>query len=409
MTQEYKNTITWMAERLPMYQKLGKAAFNAGLDNINKLDKHLSHPHKHFNSIHIAGTNGKGSTSHMLASILQEAGYKVGLYTSPHLKDYRERIRVNGELISEDAVVQFIDINREFLEQNAFSFFEMSVGMAFDYFAKSKVDIAIIETGLGGRLDSTNIITPLLSIITNIGMDHLGVLGNSLEAIAREKAGIIKRNTPVVIGEYTQETKPIFQDVAIKNEAKIHYVNHNKPLLYSLDLKGVYQEYNARTVIEAIGVLNSLKTKYSVSEKAIGNGLEQVVTNTGLMGRWQVLKEAPLTVCDTAHNAHALLRVADQIKVQKYDQLHIIIGMVSDKEADKVLELLPKKAIYYFCAPAINRALDVNELQSIALKYDLKGTTYRSTMEAYQAAIENSTERDMIFIGGSNFVVAEIL
>lgn len=409
MTQEYKNTITWMAERLPMYQKLGKAAFNAGLDNINKLDKHLSHPHKHFNSIHIAGTNGKGSTSHMLASILQEAGYKVGLYTSPHLKDYRERIRVNGELISEDAVVQFIDINREFLEQNTFSFFEMSVGMAFDYFAKNKVDIAIIETGLGGRLDSTNIITPLLSIITNIGMDHLGVLGNSLEAIAREKAGIIKRNTPVVIGEYTQETKPIFKDAAIKNEVKIHYVNHNKPLLYTLDLKGLYQEYNARTVIEAIGVLNSLKTTYSVSKKAITNGLERVVANTGLMGRWQVLKEAPLTICDTAHNAHAILRVTEQIKEQKYDHLHIVIGMVSDKEADKVLELLPKKAIYYFCAPAIDRALDVKELQSIALKYDLKGSTYRSTAEAYQAAIENSTDRDMIFIGGSNFVVAEIL
>lgn len=409
MTQEYKNTITWMVERLPMYQKLGKAAFNAGLDNINKLDKHLSHPHKHFNSIHIAGTNGKGSTSHMLASILQEAGYKVGLYTSPHLKDYRERIRVNGELISEDAVVQFIDINREFLEQNTFSFFEMSVGMAFDYFAKNKVDIAIIETGLGGRLDSTNIITPLLSIITNIGMDHLGVLGNSLEAIAREKAGIIKRNTPVVIGEYTQETKPIFKDAAIKNEAKIHYVNHNKPLLYTLDLKGLYQEYNARTVIEAIGVLNSLKTTYSVSKKAITNGLERVVANTGLMGRWQVLKEEPLTICDTAHNAHAILRVTEQIKEQKYDHLHIVIGMVSDKEADKVLELLPKKAIYYFCAPAIDRALDVKELQSIALKYDLKGSTYRSTAEAYQAAIENSTDRDMIFIGGSNFVVAEIL
>ena len=398
-----------MVEQLPMYQKLGKAAFNAGLDNINKLVKHLNHPHKQFDSIHIAGTNGKGSTSHMLASILQEAGYKVGLYTSPHLKDYRERIRVNGELISEEAVVQFIDANREFLEQNTFSFFEMSVGMAFDYFAKSKVDIAIIETGLGGRLDSTNIITPLLSVITNIGMDHIGVLGNSLEAIAKEKAGIIKRNTPVVIGEYTEETKPSFQNIATQNNAAIHYVNHDKPLLYNLDLKGFYQEYNARTVLEAINVLNSLKLKYRVSEKAIAYGLERVVANTGLMGRWQVLKEAPLTICDTAHNAHALLRVADQIKNQKYDQLHIVIGMVSDKEADKVLELLPKQAIYYFCAPAINRALDVNELQSIALKYNLKGNTYRSTLEAYQAAIKNSTKKDMIFIGGSNFVVAEIL
>src|SRR5690554_905071 len=409
MTQEYKNTITWMVEQLPMYQKLGKVAFNAGLDNIEKLDKHLKHPHKQFDSIHIAGTNGKGSTSHMLASILQEAGYKVGLYTSPHLKDYRERIRVNGELISEEAVVQFIDTNRGFLKQNAFSFFEMSVGMAFDYFAKSKVDIAIIETGLGGRLDSTNIITPLLSIITNIGLDHLGVLGNSLEAIAKEKAGIIKRNTPVVIGEYTDETKPIFHDIAMRNEASTHYVNHDQALLHKLDLKGLYQEYNARTVIKAIEVLNNLNLKYSIAEKTISNGLKRVVKNTGLMGRWQVLKETPLTICDTAHNAHALLRVAEQIKKQKYEQLHIVIGMVSDKEADGMLALLPKQAIYYFCAPAIDRALDVKELQTIASKYGLKGITYPTTSKAYQAAIENSTEKDMIFIGGSNFIVSEIL
>lgn len=409
MTQEYKNTITWMVEQLPMYQKLGKVAFNAGLDNIEKLDKHLKHPHKQFDSIHIAGTNGKGSTSHMLASILQEAGYKVGLYTSPHLKDYRERIRVNGELISEEAVVQFIDTNRGFLKQNAFSFFEMSVGMAFDYFAKSKVDIAIIETGLGGRLDSTNIITPLLSIITNIGLDHLGVLGNSLEAIAKEKAGIIKRNTPVVIGEYTDETKPIFHDIAMRNEASTHYVNHDQALLHKLDLKGLYQEYNARTVIKAIEVLNNLNLKYSIAEKTISNGLKRVVKNTGLMGRWQVLKETPLTICDTAHNAHALLRVAEQIKKQKYEQLHIVIGMVSDKEADGILALLPKQAIYYFCAPAIDRALDVKELQTIASKYGLKGITYPTTSKAYQAAIENSTEKDMIFIGGSNFIVSEIL
>ncbi|HLW15640.1 MAG TPA: folylpolyglutamate synthase/dihydrofolate synthase family protein [Flavobacteriaceae bacterium] len=409
MTQEYKNTITWMVEQLPMYQKLGKVAFNAGLDNIEKLDKHLKHPHKQFDSIHIAGTNGKGSTSHMLASILQEAGYKVGLYTSPHLKDYRERIRVNGELISEEAVVQFIDTNRGFLKQNAFSFFEMSVGMAFDYFAKSKVDIAIIETGLGGRLDSTNIITPLLSIITNIGLDHLGVLGNSLEAIAKEKAGIIKRNTPVVIGEYTDETKPIFHDIAMRNEASTHYVNHDQALLHKLDLKGLYQEYNARTVIKAIEVLNNLNLKYSIAEKTISNGLKRVVKNTGLMGRWQVLKETPLTICDTAHNAHALLRVAEQIKKQKYEQLHIVIGMVSDKEADGILALLPKQAIYYFCAPAIDRALDVKELQTIASKYGLKGITYPTTSKAYQAAIENSTKKDMIFIGGSNFIVSEIL
>lgn len=407
MKKDYKETLDWMVNSLPMYQKLGKTAFHPGLENINKLDSHLKHPHKEFASVHIAGTNGKGSTSHMLASILQEAGYKVGLYTSPHLKDYRERIRINGTPISEDAVVSFIQKNREFLEESHYSFFEMSVGLAFQYFAENKVDIAIIETGLGGRLDSTNILNPLLSIITNIGMDHLGMLGDSIEVIAAEKAGIIKMNTPVVIGEFTEKTKAIFKEVAKKNDAPIHWVNQSKTLSYTLDLIGAYQKYNALTVLEAIDILK--KQDYKISKKAITNGLLRVVANTGLMGRWQVLKHEPLTVCDTAHNSHALKRVVYQIKQQKYNRLHFVIGMVSDKEVDKALEQLPQEATYYFCAPAIIRALDVATLQAMALKHKLKGDIYSNVKKAYEAAIENSTHEDMIFIGGSNFVVAEVL
>lgn len=409
MKKEYDKTIAWMFKQLPMYQKIGKTAFNAGLDNIKKLDQHLNHPHTQFDSIHIAGTNGKGSTSHMLASVLQEAGYKVGLYTSPHIKDYRERIRINGNPISEEAVVRFINSNKLFLEQHKLSFFEMSVGMAFHYFAENKVDIAIVETGLGGRLDSTNIIQPLLSIITNIGMDHLGVLGNSLEVIAKEKAGIIKQNTPVVIGEYTEELKPVFIDIARVNNSEIHWVHHENTLTYTLDLKGTYQKYNARTVLEAIKVLNGLQLKYTISDKSITNGLQKVVRNTGLLGRWQILNEAPLIICDTAHNEHALNRVVAQIEKQKYHRLHIVLGMVSDKEIEDILAILPKEACYYFCSPAINRAIDAIELQKIAHTYNLKGEAYGSVKLAYQAALEGSTKEDMIFIGGSNFVVSEIL
>jgi len=409
MDKEYKKTITWMVEQLPMYQQLGKIAFNAGLANIEKLDKHLKHPHRQFDSIHVAGTNGKGSTCHMLASILQEAGYKVGLYTSPHLKDYRERIRINGEPITKEAVVKFISENRTFFEQQKLSFFEMSVGMAFHYFEENNIDIAIIETGLGGRLDSTNIIHPLLSVITNIGMDHLGILGNSLEAIAKEKAGIIKRNTPVIIGEYTKETKAVFQDIAKSNNSEIHWVNHKQPLDYNLDLKGFYQKYNALTVLEVIKALNNLKRKYHISNNDISIGLKNVIKNTGLKGRWQTLNENPLTICDTAHNTHAISHVVKQIEDQEYETLHIVLGMVSDKEVNDILELLPKQAIYYFCSPAINRAMDANELRDKAIDHELTGEVYESTKQAYQAAIQNSSKGDLIFIGGSNFVVSEVL
>ncbi len=407
MEKKYKEIVAWMANQLPMYQKLGKTAFNASLDNIILLDKHLKHPHKQFKSIHIAGTNGKGSTSHMLASILQEAGYKVGLYTSPHLKDYRERIRVNGKTISKSAVVDFIENNQELLKANHFSFFEMSVGMAFDYFAKEKIDFAIIETGLGGRLDSTNIIQPILSIITNIGMDHIGVLGNSLSAIAQEKAGIIKENTPVVIGETTNETELVFKNIATQRSAPLYIVDQQKPNKYSLDLKGDYQKQNTRTVLQAIDILKKLGI--SISEKAITNGLLHVVDNTGLMGRWQILNQKPLVVCDTAHNTHALTQVVKQIKKEEYAHLHIVLGLVSDKEIEDILQLLPTEATYYFCSPDINRALEANKLQFLADNHNLKGDIYSSVKKAYQAAIENSTIDDMIYIGGSNFVVAEIL
>lgn len=408
MNQDYEDTLKWMLEQLPMYQQLGKIAYHPGLGNTNMLDAHLDFPHKNFHSIHIAGTNGKGSTSHMLASILQEAGYKVGLYTSPHLKDYRERIRINGEPISQKAVVDFIQQNKEFLEQSDYSFFEMSVGLAFDYFSKEEVDIAVIETGLGGRLDSTNIINPLVSIITNIGMDHFGMLGGSIEAIAKEKAGIIKEHTPIVIGEATEETRKIFLEIATEKAAPIHWVDQITPHSYKLDLLGNYQKYNVRTVLRAIQILKE-ENELEITEQNIVDGLSSVVTNTGLMGRWQILNTAPLTVCDTAHNAHALSRVVEQIKEQTYKNLHFVIGMVSDKDVDKALEVLPQEATYYFCAPAVNRALDAKTLQEMALKHKLVGKTFNSTKEAYNAAIENSSKEDMLFIAGSNFVVAEIL
>lgn len=407
MKNKYTEAIDWMIHHLPMFQKIGNTAFHPGLDNIHELEQHLGQPHREFASIHIAGTNGKGSTSHMLASILQEAGYKVGLYTSPHLKDYRERIRINGKPIEKASVVEFIQENKNFLEQKDYSFFEMSVGMAFQYFAKNKVDIAIVETGLGGRLDSTNILNPLLSIITNIGMDHLGILGNSIEAIAKEKAGIIKENTPIIIGEHTKETKAVFEQIALEKQAPIYWVDQKQKMNYTLDLQGNYQKYNALSVLKAIAILK--EQNYKITEDAIKKGLQRVTANTGLMGRWQILGQQPLIVCDTAHNTHALSRVLQQIKMQKYKELHIVLGMVSDKEVDKILALLPEHANYYFCAPKIDRALKAEDLQKTAGKYNLIGNSYNSINEAYLTAIQNSNKEDMIFIGGSNFVVAEIL
>lgn len=404
----YQETTNWMFNQLPMYQLQGASAYKKDLTNIHLLAEHLDNPHKNLNCIHVAGTNGKGSTSHMLASILQEAGYKVGLYTSPHLKDFRERIKINGAEISEDFVCEFINTHKTFFEENDMSFFEMSVGLAFDYFAKEKTDIAIIEVGLGGRLDATNIITPMVSVITNIGIDHVQFLGNTLELIATEKAGIIKPEVPVVIGEYTPETHPVFLAKAKENNAEIYFASDLILETYPSDLIGDYQEHNKKTVIQTFKILNE-KTDFKVSDENIQSGLLHVVKNTGLLGRWQQLGENPKVICDTAHNKNGLEIVLRQIQKETFENLHIVLGVVNDKELDEVLPLFPKNATYYFCKPNIPRGLDASLLQEKALQFALNGNAYGSVTEAYITAQNNSTKNDFICIGGSTFVVGELL
>lgn len=403
----YKDTVQWMFTQLPMYQKQGKSAYKVDLSNTVFLAKHLNNPENKFKSIHVAGTNGKGSTSHMLASILQEAGYKVGLYTSPHLKDYRERIKINGKEISKQFVIQFIKRNQVFFETNALSFFEMTVGMAFDYFAKQKVDVAIIEVGLGGRLDSTNIIIPEVSVITNIGIDHTQFLGNTLKAIAFEKGGIIKEKIPVVIGETQKETKEVFLNLSKDKNAEIIFADKIEAKKYESDLKGSYQEKNSKTAVQTI---LKLKAKgFSVSEKNIKNGLLNVVLNTGLLGRWQVLSESPKVICDTAHNKEGLEIVMKQLKNETFKDLHIVFGVVSDKDLDSIIRLLPKQASYYLCRPNINRGLDVAKLKSFFKSKKFNCESYNSVYEAYKNAVSCAKEEDVIYIGGSTFVVAEII
>ena len=402
----YQETTEWLFNQLPMFQQQGASAYKKDLSNTIALVNHLNNPENKFKSIHVAGTNGKGSTSSMLASILQEAGCKVGLYTSPHLKDFRERIKINGKEITEDYVVQFVKENKSFFEQNQLSFFEMTVGLAFEYFANEKVDVAIIEVGLGGRLDSTNIITPLVSVITNIGFDHTQFLGNTLELIATEKAGIIKNNIPVVIGECLPETKNVFIDIAHKNNSPIHFAQDNKIQDLPCDLLGDYQIQNKKTVLQAIELLNN---HFTISDQAIKQGLLNVVKNTGLLGRWQQLGENPTIICDTAHNAHGLQIVMNQIKKQKFNQLHIVLGVVNDKDLDSILPLFPKNAFYYFCKPTISRGLDTAILKENALEYNLKGTECNSVSEAYALARLEASKNDFIYIGGSTFVVAEII
>lgn len=404
----YPETLDWMFSQLPMYQKQGASAYKEDLTNTILLANHLHNPEKEIKTIHVAGTNGKGSTSHFLASILQEAGYKTGLYTSPHLKDFRERIKIDGKDISEDFVVSFIAQNKSFFEENQLSFFEMTVGLAFDYFRQEKVDIAIIEVGLGGRLDSTNIITPLLSVITNIGMDHVQFLGNTMEKIAFEKAGIIKSKTPVVIGEYTSETKSVFEKKASETQSEIFFASDIIQETYPSVLLGDYQKQNKKTVLQAIRVLQSQK-QFQISEGNIKNGFWNVVKNTGLQGRWQQLKQVPKVICDTAHNKHGLEIVINQVNNQKFDNLHIVLGVVNDKDLDDVLPLFPKNAIYYFCRPDIPRGLDASTLQQKATSFGLNGKVYNSVTEAYKNALENASESDFIYVGGSTFVVAEIL
>ena len=403
----YQETTAWMFSQLPMYQLQGASAYKKDLTNTTLLLNHLDNPQQKLNCIHVAGTNGKGSTSHMLASILQEAGYKVGLYTSPHLKDYRERIKINGIEIAEDFVCDFINTNKSFFEEADISFFEMSVGLAFSYFNQKKVDIAIIEVGMGGRLDATNIITPLLAVITNIGLDHTQFLGNTIPLIAGEKAGIIKPTIPVVIGEYTTETKSVFLAKAKENKAEIYFASDLINSKYVSDLKGDYQEQNKKTVLQTIEVLTTT-TKFKVSEQSIQNGLNKVIANTGLRGRWQQLNASPKTICDTAHNKEGLQIVLHQIKKEKYKQLHIVLGMVNDKDLVEILPLFPKDAIYYFCKPDIPRGLDAALLKDKAFIFKLRGQVYNSVVEAYLTAVNNASKEDFIYIGGSTFVVAEL-
>lgn len=404
----YQETINWMFNQLPMYQLQGASAYKKDLTNAITLGNHLGNPQQNIKCIHVAGTNGKGSTSHMLASILQEAGYKVGLYTSPHLRDYRERIKINGEEISEDFVCDFINANKVFFESNDMSFFEMTVGLAFEYFAKEKVDIAIIEVGMGGRLDATNIITPLVSVITNIGLDHTQFLGNTLELIAFEKAGIIKPNIPVVIGEYLSETKPVFLAKAAANNSEIYFAGELISENYPSELMGDYQVHNKKTVVQTISLLNSQGT-FKISEDTIKSGLLNVKKNTGLEGRWQQLAESPKIICDTAHNKDGLEIVLKQIQKEKFDTLHIVLGVVNDKDLDDILPLFPTNAVYYFCKPNIPRGLDAKILQEKAAIFNLKGEVYNSVSESYKKAIQNANDSDFIYVGGSTFVVAEIL
>nr|WP_321244359.1 folylpolyglutamate synthase/dihydrofolate synthase family protein [uncultured Psychroserpens sp.] len=402
----YQDTLDWMFKQLPMYQNQGKTAFKKDLSNTIHLATHIKNPELKFKSIHVAGTNGKGSTSHMIASILQEAGYKVGLYTSPHLKDFRERIKINGKEISKQFVIGFIKRNKLFFEQQQLSFFEMTVGMAFDYFAKQKVDIAVIEVGLGGRLDSTNIITPEISVITNIGMDHTQFLGTTYEAIATEKAGIIKPNTPVIIGETQKETKDVFIGVAKVNTAKIYFAD-DITSDYKSDLKGNYQKHNIKTATRALHVLN--EASFNISEENIRIGLQNVIKNTGLKGRWQELQLAPKVICDTAHNKEGLTYIVKQIGQEHYKTLHMVFGVVSDKDLDSILPLLPKEAIYYFCKPNVSRGLDAETLKLKFISNGFKGQAYQSVIAALDEAKKCANSEDLIYVGGSTFVVAEVV
>jgi dihydrofolate synthase/folylpolyglutamate synthase len=402
----YQETTEWLFKQLPMFQMQGAIAYKKDLTNTHLLMDQLNHPELKFKSVHVAGTNGKGSTSSMIASILQEAGYKVGLYTSPHLKDFRERIRINGETISEDFVVDFVKNNKPFFEANALSFFEMTVGLAFDYFVKEQVDVAVIEVGMGGRLDSTNVITPLVSVITNIGFDHTQFLGDTLAKIAAEKAGIIKQNIPVVIGEYHQETYPVFQNKAAAEQAPIFFAHTAPEVSFPCALQGDYQKHNKKTVLQTIEVL---RATFSISEAHLKAGFQNVIVNTGLLGRWQVLQEKPFAVCDTAHNAHGLAEVLAQIAQQDYDTLHVVLGVVNDKDLDTILPLFPKNAVYYFSKPNMPRGLDAAILQEKALSYGLAGQVYHSVPAAYEKALSRANSSDFIYVGGSTFVVAEIV
>ena len=427
---DYQQTLDYLYAQLPMFTRVGESAYRKDLHNTIALCAELGNPQHKFKTIHVAGTNGKGSVSHMLAAILQTAGYKTGLYTSPHLKDFRERIRINGEMIPQQNVVDFVEQNSRLFIELSPSFFEVTVAMAFEYFAQEKVDIAIIEVGLGGRLDSTNIIQSEVSVITNIGMDHMHILGNTLDEIAKEKAGIIKTNTPVVIGEFTPETKSVFLAKADDVNAPITYASQEwevisdklldgkralelrnptlqKNIQLKLDLTGTYQTKNVRTVLSAISEI--CKKGFSVKDEQIISALAQVKYLTGLNGRWQTLQIQPLIICDTGHNEDGIKEVIKNISTVTFKDLHMVIGMVNDKDSRKVLSLFPKNATYYFCAPNLPRAKPVLDLQNQAVEFGLIGDAYPSVLNALSAAKSKAQVDDFIFVGGSTFVVAEVV
>lgn len=402
----YKNTLEWLFSQLPMYQRAGKVAYKADLKNSISLDLHLAHPHTFYKCIHIAGTNGKGSTSHMLASVLQEAGYKVGLYTSPHLKDFRERIRVNGEMCSEQFVVDFVNRNTSFFKDHQLSFFEMTVGMAFQYFKEQKVDVAVIETGLGGRLDSTNIITPIVTAITNIDKDHTAILGNTHLKIAAEKAGIIKSTIPIVIGETRDHLKKLFKEKATSLNSPIYFIDH-RTSHQATDLKGDYQASNVRVVEKVIELLR--KEGFTISSAVLKSGLLKVARNTNLRGRYDIISETPKTILDTAHNVAGIRLLINQIKAENYQELHIVLGMVSDKDATSVIKLLPKTAFYYISKPDIPRGMEIEVLGNHLNSFQLNFESFDTINEAFKTAQERASKEDVILATGSTFVVAEII
>lgn len=427
----YRDAITFLFDHLPIYQRVGKAAYKSNLDTTLALDEYFGHPHRTFKSIHIAGTNGKGSVAHMLSSILQSAGYRVGLYTSPHLTDFRERIRLGGKMIAEERVTEFVDQHREILEKLSPSFFEMTVAMAFDYFSREKVDFAIVETGMGGRLDSTNIIRPIVSVITNIGFDHSQFLGDTIYKIAVEKAGIIKSGIPVVIGETQEEARIVFSRIAREEGCPITYADEKIKAVYSTqslqgkqimhiswaegrkmetletDLKGLYQQKNVITVLAVVELLTRSGT--DIQEKDIRKGLAHTRDMTGLRGRWEIIGYNPLIICDTGHNREGIAEVMKQIRQTPWKNLHIILGLVDDKDPSKILEQLPAEARYYFTQSSVPRSMDREKLAAEALRFSLYGQVCPTPQKALKIALSKADPEDLIFMGGSTFIVAEVL
>ena len=422
----YQETLDYLFNITPLFQNVGKDAYKEGLENTISLDNYFNHPHRKFRTIHIAGTNGKGSCSHTIASILQSAGYKTGLYTSPHLVDFSERIRINGRAIEKNFVVKFVEENKHFFEPLHPSFFELTTAMAFLYFAENDVDVAVIEVGLGGRLDCTNIIKPDLSIITNISFDHTQFLGNTLTEIAKETAGIIKDNTPVIIGEYTNETRTVFEEKAKSSNSEIIFAEDNNTIISSKqdkngfiiyqcndikdlngELNGIYQIKNTNTILNAIKKLKEIG--YDIEENNVRYGFQNVCKSTGLMGRWQKLEESPTIICDTGHNIGGMKYIVEQLKKLNYDKLYIVIGMVNDKDINGVLSLLPQNAIYYFTQASVKRALPAKDIKQIANSHGLKGEAYTCVEKALTAAKANAKKTDVIFIGGSTFIVADLI